>query len=98
MVSVPPSESWHPVIFGGAESVTVYGLPAGTLPLAENDVHFTVIFTLLIVPANVMSVPDLSFPVTFVPAGNELGRAAEAIGTATNVAIPTPSAAISTFL
>lgn len=77
MMSVPPDESVHPLMVGGLESVTVSDFFFGTLPLAENLVHETVMGIESMSPLKVMSVPDFNDPVTVVPAGNDAKAAVE---------------------
>ncbi len=69
MVSVPPDESVHPLMVGGAEAFMVSDAGLGTLPVAVNVVHETVIGTESMSPLKVTFVPVFSFPVIVVPAG-----------------------------
>jgi hypothetical protein len=68
MVSVPPDESVHPLMVGGAESGIVSDALLATLPLTVNVVQETVIGTESMSPLNVARVPVFSLPVTVVPA------------------------------
>ena len=71
MVSVPPDESLHPVMAGGAEAFMVEDAGLGTLPLITKLVQVTVIGTESMSPLKTMWVPVFSFPVTTVPAGKD---------------------------
>jgi len=97
MVSLPPRESVHFEITGGAESFNVSDGLAGALPVAVNDLHVTRIGTPLIVPENVILVPFLSFPVTVVPALSD-GLAAKLAALVPATKPPTAMAAMTPFL
>jgi hypothetical protein len=77
MVSVPPDESVHPVMVGGAESFMVSDAGLVTVPLAENLVHETVIGIESMSPLKVMVVPAFRDPVIVVPAGKVAKAAVE---------------------
>ncbi len=69
IVSVPPEESVHPLMVGGDDSFTESVGDDGTVPLAEKLVQVTVIGIESMSPWKVMSVPDFSAALIFVPAG-----------------------------
>ena len=71
MVSVPPDESVHPLMVGGAEASWWTDAGVGTLPLTAKLVQVTVIGIESMSPLKIMSVPVFSFPVTTVPAGKD---------------------------
>ena len=73
MVSVPPDESVHPLMVGGTVAFMVSDAGLGTLPVAVNVVHETVIGTESMSPLKVTFVPVFSFAVIVVPAGGMRG-------------------------